>query len=502
MTPRKADATLETQHISGVELLAVGTWQGHGCPDGGCRFTADDIDGIVEAWQATQDSVKAPVKLGHGKEQELLEAAGLPAAGWLTNLRRMGTKLVADLEQVPKKVADLIRAGAYRTRSAELRANFEVAGKKWPLMVTGLALLGAELPAVQGLDDIAALYQTAKLEFKPDVSAYYVLFNMGGPAWDDAYIHDLEDSAFAYIAPDGSKDADQRTIPRILRHFPHHDESDAVDVPHVYQALELVRQSGIGADGKVGAIDHLLAHARAGGMVDLGNQLADLKEVIVDEKKLRKLLGLADDADLEAAVKRLHDRAGAVATALSLEASDDPQAAIKALQDRAANAPATKPSTKEDGDGDSAESAELRGEIAKLSEQVVTLQGQNARQHAERLVEDAIQQRRLLPAQRVSALQLALTDEAQFKTFVDAQPPNLVDLSERGHAGDGKTFLTTDGGTVNLSDLEPTEEERKVAEQMSVWTPAYRIQLMKSKAATKGVELPADFGKEADADKD
>lgn len=46
-----------------------------------------------------------------------------------------------------------------------------------------------------------------------------------------ADINDLPDSDFAYIEPGGSKDADGRTVPRSLRHFPIHDAA------HVRNAL-------------------------------------------------------------------------------------------------------------------------------------------------------------------------------------------------------------------------------------------------------------------------
>jgi hypothetical protein len=55
-----------------------------------------------------------------------------------------------------------------------------------------------------------------------------------------AEINDLPDSAFAYIEPGGKKDADNRTTPRSLRHFPIHDAA------HVRSALSRVSQSPFG----------------------------------------------------------------------------------------------------------------------------------------------------------------------------------------------------------------------------------------------------------------
>jgi len=52
--------------------------------------------------------------------------------------------------------------------------------------------------------------------------------------WSRARIHALPDSAFAVIeiAPDGRK----------IRHLPHHDESGAVDLPHLVAARARLNQ--------------------------------------------------------------------------------------------------------------------------------------------------------------------------------------------------------------------------------------------------------------------
>ncbi|HTI19966.1 MAG TPA: HK97 family phage prohead protease [Kutzneria sp.] len=53
-------------------------------------------------------------------------------------------------------------------------------------------------------------------------------------------INDLPDSAFAYIEPGGTKDAEGKTVPRSKRHFPIHDKS------HVENALSRAPQSPFG----------------------------------------------------------------------------------------------------------------------------------------------------------------------------------------------------------------------------------------------------------------
>lgn len=186
-------ADLKTRDLKGVELLAVGTWNGTGCPEGGCEFTQKHIDQAVKAGKELDGTFEAPVKLGHDDDQKLLQTDGYPAAGWVKNLRRVGEKLIGDLVKVPEKVAQLIDAGAYRKRSVELKQDVEIDGTTYPLVLTGLALLGADLPAVEGLKDITKLYQSLALELDDD--AHVVMFEEddGEPADVETLVAELDD---------------------------------------------------------------------------------------------------------------------------------------------------------------------------------------------------------------------------------------------------------------------------------------------------------------------
>jgi phage head maturation protease len=79
--------------------------------------------------------------------------------------------------------------------------------------------------------------------------------------WDTAYINDLPDSAFACIDSGGEKE-DGKTVPRSLRHYPHHNSSGAVDLPHLRNALSRVAQD----DTTTCGVSHLRAHAEAEGV--------------------------------------------------------------------------------------------------------------------------------------------------------------------------------------------------------------------------------------------
>jgi len=63
--------------------------------------------------------------------------------------------------------------------------------------------------------------------------------------WTTAFINNLPDSSFLYIEPGGSKDAEGKTTPRSLRHFPVKDASGSVDLPHLRNALSRIPQSSL-----------------------------------------------------------------------------------------------------------------------------------------------------------------------------------------------------------------------------------------------------------------
>ena len=68
--------------------------------------------------------------------------------------------------------------------------------------------------------------------------------------WDTAYVNDLPDSAFLYIAPGGSKDAAGKTVPRSLRKFPYRNRNGDVDLPHLRNAAARIPQADIPAGVK------------------------------------------------------------------------------------------------------------------------------------------------------------------------------------------------------------------------------------------------------------
>src|SRR5687768_12844411 len=138
--------------IPNVPLIETGTWQ---ASTGEVTFTSQDLYAAVAALD--DPAVKLPrMRLGHTEAGvSMAESAGQfeeqPCVGKFTNLRVEddGNTLVGDLVGVPAWLAEILPI-AYPNRSVE--AYFEVStstGKKHGMVVTSVAMLGENLPAVQ-----------------------------------------------------------------------------------------------------------------------------------------------------------------------------------------------------------------------------------------------------------------------------------------------------------------------------------------------------------------
>ena len=141
----------DLKEIKGVEVFSAGTWNGD-------TYTTEDLDKMVKAFNDTSETVRPFLKLGHSDKQNILEAEGLPAAGWVGKLYRVGEKLVADFVDIPKKIFELIENKSYRSVSSEIYFDVSIKDKKFDMLLSAIALLGAEMPAVMNLSDIMSRF--------------------------------------------------------------------------------------------------------------------------------------------------------------------------------------------------------------------------------------------------------------------------------------------------------------------------------------------------------
>jgi len=156
---KQADlAELKTTTVEGVEIFAIGTWNGD-------EYTDEDLKDMVSAFKALSGRVDPPLKVGHTSDKfniELAKKLGVPegfitgedgegaiALGWVSKLYIEDDIVKGDFSDVPVAISDLIKAKSFNQVSAEVRIGFEDEGKTYPIVLTAVALLGAELPAVR-----------------------------------------------------------------------------------------------------------------------------------------------------------------------------------------------------------------------------------------------------------------------------------------------------------------------------------------------------------------
>jgi len=147
--------------IKNVPIVEAGVWH-----QGATKITEEDLDELVANYEETKDRFAPYIVLGsHTSKKKMEESdAGIPSFGVLTNIRKVGNRLVADLSELTQVVRDLIVKGAYRRPSIEmwLKWNDTVADKVRGKFLAGIALLGAVHPAANTLplkiEDVAALY--------------------------------------------------------------------------------------------------------------------------------------------------------------------------------------------------------------------------------------------------------------------------------------------------------------------------------------------------------
>lgn len=132
----------------------------------GDMYTEDDLAEMERAFLECKGKLRPPLKLGHSEDQSIWEKDGLPAIGWIDNVKKVGSDLVADFIKVPKVIYELLKAGAYRTVSAEIYWNAVIDGKKYPYALKALALLGADIPAVKTVSDILSLYKAEAMAYE------------------------------------------------------------------------------------------------------------------------------------------------------------------------------------------------------------------------------------------------------------------------------------------------------------------------------------------------
>ncbi len=135
--------------VQGMEILAAGA-----CRDGHVLTTAD-LDSVAQA--STRVGFSPPLRLSAGHDARL-QPEGHPAFGWLVNVRRVGSRLLADAINVPQKLAQLISRGAYSRIATDIFHDYVNTTGRWPLVLKAVTLHGTDLPRIDTLHDLEKLY--------------------------------------------------------------------------------------------------------------------------------------------------------------------------------------------------------------------------------------------------------------------------------------------------------------------------------------------------------
>lgn len=153
-----------------VEIFGTGVWHG-------IDFSAEDLKAIVYSFNKFKENLHVPLKFGHNDEQEMTD--GKPALGWVTDLSIEGDKLIAEFSDMPDIVFNAMKKNLYRHVSVELEMGVEYKGENFMWVLTGVALLGADLPAVNTLSDLKA-YMSKREGMKTGKSVKFSIPNKTG----------------------------------------------------------------------------------------------------------------------------------------------------------------------------------------------------------------------------------------------------------------------------------------------------------------------------------
>lgn len=145
--------TLTGKTIPKVSLFKTGEHPGQNAS--GITFTDADLDAMVQSFNDLQLAGRVPLKFGHNDAQPFTD--GQPALGWVQKVWREGGKLFGTLSDIPTVIYSMIQKGLYKFTSIELLKDATQDGKSFPWVLDAVALLGAEPPAVSGLDDLQKL---------------------------------------------------------------------------------------------------------------------------------------------------------------------------------------------------------------------------------------------------------------------------------------------------------------------------------------------------------
>lgn len=151
--------------VEGVEIFASGTWTDSQGQER--EWTEADLDKLLKNFANDSKTSPLPVKVGHTDDsfnERIADELGIPNGlltgdegngaarlGYISNVHKEGSTLVADFENVPDVLTSMMESGFYNAVSVEI----DMPDESDPHL-SGVAILGAELPAVDSLKSLSS----------------------------------------------------------------------------------------------------------------------------------------------------------------------------------------------------------------------------------------------------------------------------------------------------------------------------------------------------------
>ena len=129
------------------EVFAVGLWNG-------LEFDKKRLQKIVDNFKKLKEVHKPYLKIGH---EDTNPSMGQPALGWIDDMwLTAANKIMVHAVGIPDKLFNAIKNKLYKRVSIELSVNVEYKGQKIGDVLDAVAILGADVPAVNTLQDLDA----------------------------------------------------------------------------------------------------------------------------------------------------------------------------------------------------------------------------------------------------------------------------------------------------------------------------------------------------------
>lgn len=378
---KEKETKLETVDIDNVEILAAGTWKGNKVVEIAKEAIPQFVDSFNELIANDKLNYEPPVKLGHDENQKILQADGYPAAGWINSLKASGDKLVATFKAVPKKLAEIIKAGGYKKVSAEFYQNYEIGGKVYPWVLKAVSLLGADVPAVKTIADIQALYS--------EQDAPYIVFYEAGASLDKQ-VNNVREAYYNLVRNPVTVERDSYVSEIFDDYIILEKAGKFYKVPYSqdYSGIAFDLNNAVEVKKEVNYVA-VQPEQTPEASPDNTNKNTE-QEVNLEDKAIRELLNLDEKADVLAAVTELKKKSEAQAVSLT--------------------------------------------EHQTLTEENKKLTLKLAERERDERVTMAINAGKITPAQKSWAETYAMSDPKGFDAFV-AGAPKVIDLSEKGKEG-------------------------------------------------------------------